>query len=1059
MPPTDTTVATDLPGTPWLGLLALCLALGSVWWGLRWLGSRWGARGWARLLLGVAGAGVLTGALWAGFTLLGRGFPFSSSWPTLVVALIGAVSAEILLWLYELERGIVTSRRGFWLMALRLSALAVLLFILLQPAHTYLVTREISREVAILVDDSESMHISDSRLTPLEQLDRALVLGVPAALKRPALASLRSHLGTFRDRLASEVAAFQDTPTPEVALAARGETLTGVLTEMETEARTLSDEAKSLLEAHRNLPGEVTGPVGGMRDRLAGEVARWLAEARSAIGNKDAKTVPDRLNSSLGVVSPFLVSFTGLEEKTAAAYVSGLPESDRKAIAEAAGRPRADAAKGALVFPVPGKGTGDAAKPAPLLDQLAADYNVRLYHFARGPEEAVMEKAQNGKDHSIGEPVFANDEARNTFRSLTNLDSALKHVIDQTSPESLAGVLLLSDGRHNAETLPEDALRTLGGRHSPLISVPVGSHEGPTDAAILNLTAPESIFLGDRSGIRVEVKLDNLRGRKVKAILRRGGQTVQEQEIDVPDVDYRTELRFADRPDEKGIYDYQVELVPQEGEIFEMNNRWDFKTAVTDDRTNVLLVDGYPRWEFRYLRNLFYGRDKSVHLQYVLMDPDRIEGQRSPPTVAASATRPFGDAEATELPANADEWRLFDVIILGDLPPATIDERTWTQISEAVTKRGALLVVSSGPRYMPHAHPSKTLRELLPATFAEESSPRLESPEAAYKVALTQTGMTHPVMAQSTSRALNLEIWNQMPELRWRTTVTGIKEGAEVLAYAQPVGSRADVGSPGAVNSPGAVEEALRRLADRKSFERDHALVVSQRAGLGKVLLLNFDNTWRFRFGVGDTYHHRFWGQILRWGAGETLRSGSDTLRLGTDRLTYTIVDPLKITAKVLDKEHLPVRNAEVSAVILDNAGRHVSRLKLTYRPESNGLYDAISPPLAEPGEYTVRLEGDAAARETSPVETSLVVMSTRSPLEFAELTANRDLLGHAASVTGGRVVELSDLADLVGAFGKPKESLTERHNISLWDKWPLLVLFLGLVTTEWILRRRGGLS
>ncbi len=237
MPPTDTTVATDLPGTPWLGLLGLFLALGAVWWGLRWLGSRWGARGWARLLLGVAGAGVLTGALWAGFTLLGRGFPFSSSWPTIVVALIGAVSAEILLWLYELERGIVTSRRGFWLMALRLSALAVLLFILLQPSHTYLVTREISREVAILVDDSESMHISDSRLTPLEQLDRALVLDVPAALKRPALASLRSHLGTFRDRLATEVAAFQDTPNPEVALAARGETLTGVLSEMETEAK------------------------------------------------------------------------------------------------------------------------------------------------------------------------------------------------------------------------------------------------------------------------------------------------------------------------------------------------------------------------------------------------------------------------------------------------------------------------------------------------------------------------------------------------------------------------------------------------------------------------------------------------------------------------------------------------------------------------------------------------------------------------------------------------------------------------------------------------------
>ena len=61
-----------------------------------------------------------------------------------------------------------------------------------------------------------------------------------------------------------------------------------------------------------------------------------------------------------------------------------------------------------------------------------------------------------------------------------------------------------------------------------------------------------------------------------------------------------------------------------EGEVFTTNNDWPLEVAVTDDRTNVLLVDSVPRWEFRYLRNLFYGRDKSVHLQYVLLNPDEI---------------------------------------------------------------------------------------------------------------------------------------------------------------------------------------------------------------------------------------------------------------------------------------------------------------------------------------------------------------------------------------------------------------------------------------------------
>lgn len=85
-------------------------------------------------------------------------------------------------------------------------------------------------------------------------------------------------------------------------------------------------------------------------------------------------------------------------------------------------------------------------------------------------------------------------------------------------------------------------------------------------------------------------------------------------------------------------------------------------------------------------------------------------------------------------------------------------------------------------------------------------------------------------------------------------------------------------------------------------------------------------------------------------------------------------------------------------------------------------------------------------------------MVTSRNPVELAELTADRDFLVRATSITGGKVAELGDLSPLIGSFGAPKETLTERRNVTLWDTWPLLLAFLGFLTAEWIVRRRSGL-
>ena len=91
-------------------------------------------------------------------------------------------------------------------------------------------------------------------------------------------------------------------------------------------------------------------------------------------------------------------------------------------------------------------------------------------------------------------------------------------------------------------------------------------------------------------------------------------------------------------------------------------------------------------------------------------------------------------------------------------------------------------------------------------------------------------------------------------------------------------------------------------------------------------------------------------------------------------------------------------------------------------------------------------------------ISTELLVVTTRNPVELAELTANRDFLNRATSMTGGRLAELNDLPSIVTSFGAPKEVLRERRNVTLWDKWPLMLAFFGFLTSEWILRRRSGL-
>jgi hypothetical protein len=623
----------------------------------------------------------------------------------------------------------------------------------------------------------------------------------------------------------------------------------------------------------------------------------------------------------------------------------------------------------------------------------------------------------------------------------TDLAGGLETVLDQVPPDQLAGVILLSDGRHNRPGSVEDVARRFGILDAPVAVIPSGSENPPKDAAIISVKSPDSVYLGDRIRVGALLKFDGYRGKKARLQLFAGDEELESREISIPQDRYREEVKFRHAPESDGVGEYRLVLSALEGERFDNNNAWEFQTVVSDARTNVLLIDRRPRWEFRYLRNLFYGRDQSIHLQSVLLEPDRISGH-NPPKVVASATRPFGEANATDLPESEKEWRKFDVIIVGDVGPQDLSDEQWSILDGCVKERGALLVLVAGPESMPHAFGSEVVRNLIPVKY-EASQRTFYGGDERFRFSLTNAGRNHPITAQVEGQFKNERLWKEFPEIRWRHPVDGLQPGAEVLLYAgQETEKRKRI------DSAASLDKALGEVAERRKREAENALLVTRQTGSGKVAMLLADRTWRLREGVGDVYHHRFWGQLVRWGAGPNLRAGDDKVRLGTDQLTYTGDDKVKIMARLRDGELNPLMDENLIATVKHESGE-VTEVPLAPRENSNGLHEALAGPFRRPGNYEVTVRDQ--------VVTTFRVVGALSAVELSETTLNRPLLESIASMSGGRVFDGEGaLADL---FLRGDETRTELRETSLWDIWPVFTLLAILLMVEWVMRRRGGLS
>lgn len=241
--------------------------------------------------------------------------------------------------------------------------------------------------------------------------------------------------------------------------------------------------------------------------------------------------------------------------------------------------------------------------------------------------------------------------------------------------------------------------------------------------------------------------------------------------------------------------------------------------------------------------------------------------------------------------------------------------------------------------------------------------------------------------------------------------------------------------------------------------ERENALIVHQYLGAGQVLWIGIDSTWRWRFRTGDRYHHRFWGQLVRWAAEFKAAVGNEFVRFGPDRSLITEGEDVLLRARW--KPNFLRRFPDVTAAAnVYPAGQRDEApiMSLALKPDldSSLLHKATATGL-QAGNYEVELQIEGAEVVDRPIVAELIV-APQLTNELADLAADRELLQQIARETGGRLFLPDEVNQIPDLFRDVTQSSSEYREEPLWNQWPAFILLCVILMAEWVLRKLNGL-
>lgn len=664
------------------------------------------------------------------------------------------------------------------------------------------------------------------------------------------------------------------------------------------------------------------------------------------------------------------------------------------------------------------------------LRQIAERYDLRFLALADVPHDAPSAAIQ--------------PTAPITPLAITLRQAAQMRGSDSAPP---AAIVLISDGAENAgePQVVRDAAAELSAQRTALLAAGAGLPPGKAPSLFLDpLLLPSKISPRELLQVPVTLRAAGCDGRKIHLEARwTDGPPASQTELTASSgVDMLPHV-FSLKPPGPGVQTLTVRAVlPAElgGGIAERSAVVD----VRDDRIRVLWLGSGPRQE-------------SAFALRALRGDARFEAD--PVFVGA------GSSDSSDLPA----WKLYDVIILDDIPAARLDRNAIDSLISAVTNDGVGLLLAGGAEFFHNGLFSESeLRDVSPTAFVR-TAPR----ELTTQFVPTEEGLRHAILLSDHDAAAGAELaaarWRNLPAL-----VGGVRLG-------QP--------------KPLAVVLA--------TDGQKHPVLAVQEVGRGRCAAAGWAGTWPIALASdeGLSAHRLLWRQLVAWLANRKPNA-------------WVSADQARYSAAALQRGRQSISIRAGVAGIPDQAWRQkiaAAKFTLQLRRKGTATQSAPTTPSVVPSVWTIPMQrrGEEAVAElprdlkltdwiaasefeleltVTPSETSAspkpapgddaseskpadANLSARTSfrvesveLEFREPTANLALLHEAADLTadhGGRFVEIDALPellrDLAAQDRRQRIERPQRYGaIEHTGGW-LWLIAVGALAYEWSLRRRAG--
>jgi len=590
----------------------------------------------------------------------------------------------------------------------------------------------------------------------------------------------------------------------------------------------------------------------------------------------------------------------------------------------------------------------------------------------------------------------------------SDLNAALVQAIEEYP--NLRGIVLASDGDWNEGQPPVQAAARLRLKGIPVFTVPVGSADRMPDVELLSLDAPTFGITG--KSVRIPVTIESSLPREYSTTITLKTSDGDEVTKDVRVAPMgRTTDWIVWKPKAIGDFTLTVNVPPHSDESLTDNNHLTAPISIREEKLRVLVVESYPRWEYRYLRNAL-SRDPGVEVSCLLFQPGLSK--------VGGGNKDY----IKEFPKGLEELSKFDVVFIGDVG---LDDGQLTA-EQCHLLKGLVEHQASGLVFMPGAQGRQfslletELGDLCPVTL-DPGQPSGWGSRTPSHFELTELGRRSVLTKLADTQDDNIDVWEGLPGFQWYAPVARAKPGSEVLCVHKD-----------ASNESG-------RLP----------LLVTRTFGSGKVLFMGTDGAWRWRKGVEDKYHYRFWGQVVRWMAYQRNMARGETMRLYYTPDQPQLRQTLSIHANVMERSGEPLQSGEVTARITAPSGKS-EIVRLNSAGEEWGTFDGRFR-TAEPGKHHVIL---SCKQTGATLETSFFVQGGVS--ERLGRPARREVMEEISRVSNGKTIEPEKLEEVIRSVAALPEPAASVRHVQLWSHPAPAVLLIAMMGLFWAGRKMIGL-